>query len=222
MTAAASPRRSAPSGHRCVSPTERSFHEKFCAITRSSHIENYRSSKCLRLTISDAAIPLGSKAEARTQAAGRVASKTSPNRRDPCPLAIERLGEILRDPKAKDGAVIRAAELLLERGFGSAPVFRTNDPGEFRDVMAMSDAEISERLAVLRGILLENGIDPLRLPSRRATEGRNRPQGGRAIRRVADDALCQRAPDAFGSQIRRRSVRQSELIRAATAPVRNC
>ena len=34
-----------------------------------------------RLAISDAAIPLGSKAEAPTQAADRVASKTSPNRR---------------------------------------------------------------------------------------------------------------------------------------------
>ena len=55
--------------------------------------------------------------------------------RDLGPLAIERLGEILRDPKSKDGAVIRAAELLLERGYGKAPVFHTNDPAEFRDVL---------------------------------------------------------------------------------------
>ena len=38
--------------------------------------------------------------------------------RDLCPLGIARLGEILRDPKSKDGAVIRATELLLERGYG--------------------------------------------------------------------------------------------------------
>ena len=81
--------------------------------------------------------------------------------RDLGPLAIERLGEILRDPKSKDGAVIRAAELLLERGYGKAPAFHTNDPGEFRDVLEMTDAEIRDRLAVLRGLLLEHGIDPV-------------------------------------------------------------
>ena len=59
----------------------------------------------------------------------RAASKTSPNSaRDLGPLAIEQLGEILRDPKSKDRAVIRAAELLLERGYGKAPAFHTNDP----------------------------------------------------------------------------------------------
>ena len=91
--------------------------------------------------------------------------------RDLGPLAIERLGEILRDPKSKDGAVIRAAELLLERGYGKAPAFHTNDPGEFRDVLEMTDAQIRDRLAAIRAELLQHGIDPLALPSRRATEG---------------------------------------------------
>ena len=61
--------------------------------------------------------------------------------------------------------MIRAAELLLERGFGKAPAFHTNDPGQFRDALEMTDAEIRDRLAVLRGLLLEHGIDPLALPS---------------------------------------------------------
>ena len=87
--------------------------------------------------------------------------------RDLCPLAIERLGEILRDPKSKDMAVIRAAELLLERGYGKAPAFHTNDPVEFRDVLELTDAEIRDRLAAIRGLLIEHGIDPLTLPSPR-------------------------------------------------------
>ena len=88
--------------------------------------------------------------------------------RDLCPLALARVEQILRDPKSRDVAVIRAAELVLERGFGKAPAFYTNSATEFRDVMQMTDAEISERLAVLRGILLEHGIDPLAPPERSA------------------------------------------------------
>ena len=86
--------------------------------------------------------------------------------RDLCPLAIEKLGQILLRPKASDSAVIRAAELLLERGYGKPPAFHTNDPGQFRDVLEMTDAEIRDRLAVIRGMLLEHGIDPLALPDR--------------------------------------------------------
>ena len=63
--------------------------------------------------------------------------------------------------------MIRATELLLERGYGKPPAFHTNDPGQFRDVLEMTDAEIRDRLAVIRGLLLEHGIDPLALPSPR-------------------------------------------------------
>ena len=35
----------------------------------------------------------------------------------------------------------------------------------------MSDAEIRDRLAVLRGLLLEHGIDPLALPNPRGNGG---------------------------------------------------
>ena len=91
--------------------------------------------------------------------------------RDLGPLAIERLGEILRDPKSKDGAVIRAAELLLERGYGKAPVFHTNNTAEFRDVLEMTDQQIRDRLAAIRAELLRHGIDPLALPSPRGNGG---------------------------------------------------
>ena len=91
---------------------------------------------------------------------GRRASSQSVEPR-PCPLAIARLGEILRDPKSKDGAVIRATELLLERGYGKAPAFHTNDPVEFRDVLELTDAQIRDRLAAIRAELLRHGIDPL-------------------------------------------------------------
>ena len=85
--------------------------------------------------------------------------------RDLGPLAIDRLGEILRDPKAKDGAVIRAAELLLERGYGKPPVFHTTNAVQFRDVLELTDAEIRDRLTVIRGMLLKHGIDPLAPPT---------------------------------------------------------
>ena len=110
--------------------------------------------------------------------------------RDLGPLAIERLGEILRDPKSKDGAVIRAAELLLERGYGKAPAFHTNDPAEFRDVLEMTDAEISDRLAAIRRPALEHGIDPLTLAQperqRRASVAPRvvTPPGGVRLRRA--------------------------------------
>ena len=68
------------------------------------------------------------------------------------------------------GAVIRAAELLLERGYGKAPVFHTDDPAEFRDVLELTDAEIRDRLAAIRG-LLRHGIDPLALPGPRGNGG---------------------------------------------------
>ena len=45
--------------------------------------------------------------------------------------------------------------------------FHTNDPAEFRDVLEMSDAEIRDRLGVLRCLLLEHGVDPLALPTPR-------------------------------------------------------
>ena len=56
--------------------------------------------------------------------------------------------------------MIRTAK-LLELSYGKAPAFYTNSTAEFRDVLEMTDAEISERLKVLRGILIEHGIDPL-------------------------------------------------------------
>ena len=43
------------------------------------------------------------------------------------------------------------------------PAFHTNDPTQFRDVLEMSDAEIRDRLAVIRSLLIEHGIDPLAL-----------------------------------------------------------
>ena len=55
--------------------------------------------------------------------------------------------------------------ILVERGYGKAPVFHTNDPVEFRDVLEMSDAQIRDRLAAIRAELLRHGIDPLALPS---------------------------------------------------------
>ena len=123
------------------------------------------------MAISDAAIPLGSKAEARTQAEGRAASKTSPNGR--ATFARSPLKSSVRfcATQVTDSAVIRAASLLLERGYGRPPAFHTNDPGQFRDVLEMTDAEIRDRLAVIRGLLIEHGIDPLALPSPRGNEG---------------------------------------------------
>ena len=67
--------------------------------------------------------------------------------------------------------MIRATELLLERGYGKAPAFHTNDPAEFRDVLELTDAEIRDRLAAIRGLLIEHGIDPLALPSPRGNGG---------------------------------------------------
>lgn len=81
------------------------------------------------------------------------------------PLAIQRLGEILADPKAKHVAVIRAAELILERGFGKPPAFSTSSPSAFKDALQMTDAQITERLAAIRAALLQHGIDPLALPA---------------------------------------------------------
>ena len=68
-------------------------------------------------------------------------------------------------------AVIRAAALLLERGYGKAPAFHTSDPVEFHDVLELTDAEIRDRLAAIRGLLIEHGIDPLTLPTREIAEG---------------------------------------------------
>ena len=63
--------------------------------------------------------------------------------------------------------MIRATELLLERGYGKAPAFHTTNPAEFRDVLEMTDPQIRDRLAAIRAGLLRHGIDPLALPSPR-------------------------------------------------------
>ena len=44
------------------------------------------------------------------------------------------------------------------------PASHTSDPTQFRDVLEMTDAEIRDRLAVIRALLIEHGIDPLGLP----------------------------------------------------------
>src|SRR4249920_3822514 len=112
-------------------------------------------------------LPLGSKVGAQTRAAGpRGFEDVAQHARDLCPLALERIGQILRDPMSPDTAVIRAAELVLERGYGKAPAFYTNRTPEFRDPMQMTDAEINERLAAIRAVLIEHGIDPLAPPDR--------------------------------------------------------
>ena len=97
--------------------------------------------------------------------AGRCATSEYWHARDLCPLALERIGQILRDPMSPDTAVIRAAELVLERGYGKAPAM-LKPANEYRDPLQMTDAEISERLAALRAELLKHGIDPLALPDR--------------------------------------------------------
>ena len=97
--------------------------------------------------------------------------------RDLCPLAIEKLGQILLRPKASDSAVIRAAELLLERGYGKAPAFHTNDPGEFRDVLEMTDAQIRDRLAVIRRAASSTASIRWRCPAREATAGSSSAEG---------------------------------------------
>ena len=43
----------------------------------------------------------------------------------------------------------------------------TNDPGQFRDALEMTDVEIRDRLAAIRALLIEHGVDPLALPSPR-------------------------------------------------------
>ena len=86
-------------------------------------------------------------------------------RRAPTYLRQPRDGEGLMPGVVSDSAVIRAAELLLERGYGKPPAFHTNDPGQFRDVLETTDAQIRDRLGVIRGLLIEHGFDPLALPN---------------------------------------------------------
>ena len=51
--------------------------------------------------------------------------------RDLCPLAIERLGEILRDRSQRTARSSAQPSSLLERGYGKAPAFHTNDRQSF-------------------------------------------------------------------------------------------
>ena len=73
--------------------------------------------------------------------------------------------------------MIRATELLLERGYGKLPAFHTNDPGQFRDVLETTDAQIRDRLGVIRGLLIEQVSIPWRCPTRNSQGWSPRPPG---------------------------------------------
>ena len=95
-----------------------------------------------------------------------MASKTSPNAlailvRWPLKSSVR----FCAAPSHRIARLSLPAAPVVKEAIGKAPVFHTNDPGQFRDALEMTDAEISDRLAVLRGLLLEHGIDPMALPS---------------------------------------------------------
>ena len=78
------------------------------------------------------------------------------------PEAVERLVHWMRSDHPT--ASVAACNALLDRGHGKAPAM-IKPANEYRAPLEMTDEQIRERLAALRGILLQHGIDPLGLPS---------------------------------------------------------
>ena len=73
--------------------------------------------------------------------------------------AIERLVHWMRSDHPT--ASVAACNALLDRGHGKVPAFLVKHETPIRDPLEMTDQEINDRLSVLRGILIEHGIDVL-------------------------------------------------------------
>jgi hypothetical protein len=66
--------------------------------------------------------------------------------RSHAPSAIETLAKVMKT--GADGARVAAASVILDRGYGKAPSFSTDNPDQFKNALEMTDAELS---AIARG-----------------------------------------------------------------------
>ena len=72
-----------------------------------------------------------------------------------CPRAIEVLGELMNDAKATASARAMAAERILDRAYGKPAQFQTNQAGEFKKAIDMTDDELAAIVAAGRSKVLE-------------------------------------------------------------------
>jgi hypothetical protein len=72
-----------------------------------------------------------------------------------CPRAIEVLGELMNDAKATASARVMAAERILDRAYGKPAQFQTNQAGEFKKAIDMTDDELAAIVAAGRSKVLE-------------------------------------------------------------------
>ena len=72
-----------------------------------------------------------------------------------CPRAIEVLGELMNDAKATASARVMAAERILDRAYGKPAQFQTNQAGEFKKAIDMTDDELAAIVAAGRGNVLK-------------------------------------------------------------------
>jgi hypothetical protein len=72
-----------------------------------------------------------------------------------CPRAIEVLAELMDDPKATASIRVMAADRILDRAYGKPAQFQTNQAGEFKKAIDMTDDELAAIVAAGRGKVLE-------------------------------------------------------------------
>ena len=57
--------------------------------------------------------------------------------------ALRTLVAISKDTKAPHAARVSASQAILDRAYGKAPTFSTNDPGPFKRAIDMTDDELA-------------------------------------------------------------------------------
>ena len=73
-----------------------------------------------------------------------------------CPRAIEVLAELMDDPKATALHLrVMAADRILDRAYGKPAQFQTNQAGEFKKAIDMTDDELAAIVAAGSGKVLE-------------------------------------------------------------------
>jgi Family of unknown function (DUF5681) len=63
------------------------------------------------------------------------------------PEAIKMLTSIMEDESAPASARVSAANVILDRGYGKPAQFTTDDTGDFRKAVDLTDAELDDRIA---------------------------------------------------------------------------
>ena len=61
-----------------------------------------------------------------------------------------RLGKAQKDQQAPAAARVAASQAILDRAYGRAPTFSTQDPGQFKRAIDMSDDELAAIIAKAR------------------------------------------------------------------------